>query len=391
MSSGKSTNAIQLAIVYIRNDNVKGLEKVLNVMPLDKLGDNSSNLLSGFLSACANYDRDRAVPVILKAWSVIYPPQEQIQLLSRLYMMNEINLPTLAFVTLIHKDFTYVELMDDLILADNSPEVVSACGKADSVFGPQSYETYKVVMNNAKEGENWRVEDYAVANMQLVAPFEPVPAWVQNFKGGDLVPETELYNIKTGTLQYNIPTDEEAVALMTAGLADSGVAIDDLEGAKAHLLSQLGQMGQDEKYQLLLPILENQYQQSLGAEANVELFRLFGPAFPLVDQDLTQGGKSNMYGGCRMFLCDVFDYDEEFEFMADWFTGACETCHNRIKKRHHAVRKPEHNGGWTGCYCKWKCVRDSIYQNDDEPDLLTHELINEFERQINETGIQDRV
>ncbi|GAH66577.1 unnamed protein product, partial [marine sediment metagenome] len=82
-----------------------------------------------------------------------------------------------------------------------------------------------------------------------------------------------------------------------------------------------------------------------------ELFQIYGPANPLIDQDLTLPGPSNKYGGCRMFLCDVFDYNEEFDILEDWFTGACEECHLRIRKRWDSIRRPRPLGGWQGVYC----------------------------------------
>ena len=133
--------------------------------------------------------------------------------------------------------------------------------------------------------------------------------------------------------------------------------------------------------------MENQSQQMLAKDQ--VLFRIFGPANPLVDQDLTLPGRSNKYGGCRMFLCDVFDYDDEFDYMMDWFTGVCQQCHLRIRHRWYAVRMPGSHGGWTGCYCNWKCVREDVYEGD-EPDLLTDELVSIFEANINNIGIQDR-
>jgi len=389
MKVSKSVGVIQLAINYIKNDNIKGLEKVLDIMPLDKLKGQAESLLSVFLAAAAANGRTKALKPVLEAWSVIYPDTENIQLLSKLFMMNEINLPTLAFVTLSHEDYTYVELMDDLMSADNSPDVVTACSKADQIFGPQPYETYVIVKDHAEEMENYIVEEYAIANMEEHAPYQEVPKWVKNYTDNPITKESEMYIPETGEIPFAIPPDEEAVELMTAGLSQLGLSLGDIDRAKDHLLKTLAVSTRAEKIEMMRPIMENQAQQILGGDK--WFFRVFGPANPLVNQDLTLPGKSNKYGGCRMFLCDVFDYDEEFDYVADWFRGACDTCHLRIKQRWHAVRRPRPHGGWEGCYCSWKCARESIYENSSEPDLLTHELISEFERQTKEIGIQDRL
>ena len=121
------------------------------------------------------------------------------------------------------------------------------------------------------------------------------------------------------------------------------------------------------------------------------MYQIFGPANPLIDQDLTLNTPSSKYGGCRMFLCDVFDYSEEYERVEDWFQGVCDQCHKRIRHRWHAVRKPRVHGGWVGGFCSWDCARIAIHWDGDEPNLLAHELINIFEKKTLEIGIQERV
>lgn len=389
MEPSNALKAIQLAILYIKDDNVDRLTKVMNIMPLDQLRDESEVLLSTFLSVCAGYDRPDAARLILDAWKVIYPEEEQIQLKSKLFMMNGINIPTLAFVSLMDKDFTYVELMDDLMAADNSEEVATACEKADKVFGSQPYSTYDIVREHASELGNWRVEEYAIASMEEIAPFAPKPNWVRNYTDGPLVLESEMYIPQTGEIPFEVPPDDEAVELLTKGLTQLGISVDDLEMAKSALGARLAVSTKEEKIELLKPIMQNQAQQIMAGD--LLLFRLFGPANPLVNQDLTKPGKSNLYGGCRMHLCEVFDFDFEENYVVDWFNGVCETCHLRIAHRWYAVRKPRGMGGWVGAYCKWDCVRESMIEYEEEPDLLTHELINIFEQQINEKGIQDRL
>jgi len=401
----KSQLVLQMAIANIKNDDISGLSKILKIMPLNKLRDTNTyyTLLANFLGVCAGYDRPDAVRVILEAWKQTYD-DEKIEFLSTLFMVNEIDLPTLSYVVLLHKDFTYVELMDDLTEEDNSPAVLSACSKADKIFGPQPYETYQIVKKHADELENWVVSDYVTANIEEVAPYQVKPAWVKNYTKGELVPESELYNVNTGdinikygldvNLEYNktyitLPSNPEIVELLTEGLSQLGLTTNDEGKMKEYLLSVLETSTEEEKRKLIQPVIDNQIEQQLGGDK--WLFQIFGPANPLVDQDLTLPGKSNKYGGCRMFLTDVFDYDEEFDYVADWFTGACETCHLRIKHRWYAVRKPRPHGGWKGVFCGFACVRNSIFENEEEPDLLTHELINIFEEQINEIGIQDRL
>ena len=389
MNFSKSSGAIQLSIIYIKNDNITELKKILNLMPLDKLGDNADYLLSTFLSVCASYGRVDAAKSILKAWKLVYPNYENMQILSRLFLINPINLSTLSFVVLSHKDYTYIELMDDLMTGDNSPDIVVACEKADEIFGEQTYEIYSIVKSHAEEVGNWRVEEYAIAHMEELAPYAPVPEWVKNYYGEGLIKQSEMYVPETGDIKFELPSDEEAIKLMTHGLETFGLSLEDSTKTKEYLMDTYKQATQEEKIEKLRPIIETQYQKNLVYDEY--LFRVFGPANPLVNQDLTLKGKSNKYGGCRIFLCDIFDYDEEYDYVEDWFIGVCQTCHLKIRYFWHAVRKPRPHGGFVGCYCSWKCTRDSLFEDEEEPDLLTHELINYFEEEITRIGIQDRL
>lgn len=388
MSASKSQLIIKMTVDSIKNDNVNNLKKFLGVMPLKKLKRQANTLLALFLGTASEYGRLEAANIILNEWRDIFP-FDNVEPISQLFTINQIDISTLAYVVLNNKDYTYIELMDDLIIQDNSEEIITACSKADKIFGPQSYEVYKIVKDHADEMGNWRVSDYAVASMEEVAPFKSKPDWVKNYTDKDLVPESQLYDVKTGDINFSLPSDEKAVELLTEGLSQMGMAVNNELEAKQYLYEVLKNSTDAQKRELLRPVIENQIRYQMGGDE--WLFRVFGPANPLVNQDLTQPGPSNKYGGCRMFLCDVFDYDDEFDYVADWFTGSCETCHLRIKHRWYAVRKPRPHGGWSGCYCSWDCTRKSIFENEQEPDLLTHELINIFEKEINEIGIQDRI
>lgn len=167
---------------------------------------------------------------------------------------------------------------------------------------------------------------------------------------------------------------------------------------------------------------------------DMNLYRVFGPVNAYIDTDFTEltndqeePDESKIYGGARMFLDTRMEYDENDEIqLDDWFTGACLECHNRIKYKHYAVRRPLLKGGWIGCFCSWDCVRkyaednflmeNTDYENecanesddevnDDNPEeeklkrmnanlrnLLQTEMkfIDTFEDQMNRVGIADR-
>lgn len=394
MSVNKATAVIQLAVLHIQNNDTTNLQKVLSVMPLDRLGRQTEALLSSFLAVCAKFNRREAAKIILEAWKIVYPPDDKMQLLSRLFLINQIDIEVLAFVVLSYDDFTYVELMDELIEGDSSPEVMIACTKADKIFGQQTYETYKIVYDHAYQMENDNVLEYAEGKMEETAPYAPIPVWVQNYRQTPLLTNAELSQTVEGLLgprevPFEVPSDIEAVELLTQGLSHLGIAISEIDQAKSFLLQKLATSTREEKIELLRPIMENKANQVLGTDKL--LFQIFGPANPLVDQDLTLNTPSSKYGGCRMFLCDIFDLDFDFDYVEPWFKGFCEQCHLRIRHFWHAVRRPRSMGGWLGCYHDFTCAREAVHWEGEEPDLLAHELINIFEKQTTEMGIQDRL
>lgn len=106
---------------------------------------------------------------------------------------------------------------------------------------------------------------------------------------------------------------------------------------------------------------------------------------------------NKIFGGARMFIDMSLEYDEEFELpVEDWFTGKCFQCSDKIRAYHHAVREPRVRGGWRGCFCTWKCVRDFIkvdtIPDDDhlEEFELRMGLVDLIEKEMNEVGIEDR-
>jgi thiol-disulfide isomerase/thioredoxin len=94
-----------------------------------------------------------------------------------------------------------------------------------------------------------------------------------------------------------------------------------------------------------------------------------------------------------MFTCRVYDQDD-FGGYADWFTGNCQWCFGKIRRRRHAVRMPLPMGGWRGCYCDWSCVDDHLVDietnGDGNTDILAIVgLIQYFMKQLHDYGIQD--
>jgi len=39
-------------------------------------------------------------------------------------------------------------------------------------------------------------------------------------------------------------------------------------------------------------------------------------------------------------------------------------CHEKIEKKHYALRMPQLNGGWKGCYCSFECLEEGTEDID---------------------------
>jgi hypothetical protein len=79
-----------------------------------------------------------------------------------------------------------------------------------------------------------------------------------------------------------------------------------------------------------------------------------GEIIPCLGAPLSRDRKS-----CRMLTCicvveDEDDENWEIEKLS-WFKKKCEICSKKIKKACYALRLPQDNGGWVGCYCGEKC------------------------------------
>lgn len=403
MENSTEKNIIAITIEAIKNDNLTVLDKCLKIMPVENLDKNLDNLLVNLLAFCANYTRSAAAKLLLERWKVAYPDNDRISILPRLFLNNLYTLEILAFLTSIFPDYTYVELIDELISWDSSPEVIIACNKGDQIFSTQPLETYKILRLQAQEAQNYAVEEYLMEKIAENSPYAPIPPYIKNYLAeylpqfaNTLPTDKELYNLADEHQRNNLEiiapeiSNKSAVEMLTAGLSRLGITINEIENAKTLLLAEI-EKSPERKKELLEPIWENLANKKL--EEDSLYFWVAGPSNRLVNQNLTLNTPSSKYGGCRMFLCDLFDYDEEADMILDWFIGYCQQCLLKIKYRHHAVRQPRPHGGWQECFCSFTCLKTFFSEMESvrgEPDIITHDLIEQYQKEIERIGIQDR-
>lgn len=110
--------------------------------------------------------------------------------------------------------------------------------------------------------------------------------------------------------------------------------------------------------------------------------RIFGPPD---GSERECGTFINVGEPCRMLECNCNNYEEEEN--TNWFSGNCNNCNSKILNKSHAIRYPNCNGGWDGCYC---CVGCVIADKDIEDNYEEMFKIEALEFTLNEIGIMDR-
>ncbi len=119
---------------------------------------------------------------------------------------------------------------------------------------------------------------------------------------------------------------------------------------------------------------------------SLQQFRIWGP--------INRGevefccGAPNGIGPHRMLYCNCFDGDEDKEVDSgyDWFDGRCDNCGKKIGNKARSIRRPIVGGGWKGCYCSEKCLREDCVFGDKQEDILIRKMLED----LKENGIMDR-
>jgi len=236
--------------------------------------------------------------------------------------------------------------------------------------------------------------------LDRIASYAPIPAYVQDFG----IKVNELPHLEEREVSADLPAEFIADYLLTqVGNMDLYIEETEETSAKDVLVGYINRMSDEEREQFVnLFKIDDREVQDL--RDNRDVFRVYGPVNPFADTDFSklrnEEGELDVniiFGGARMFtdLSLESDHDNDLP-VDDWFVGHCLQCSARIRSYHHAVREPWITGGWRGCYCDWKCVREFIeLDTEPDPDLYNEyvtkiALTREYEERMNEIGIQDR-
>lgn len=299
-------------------------------------------------------------------------------------------------------EYSAFELLSSLVEQDPTPGVLLAARRVIDLFSSieegVARERYAALFKKARQAENVPMATFFSDRLQEVSLYAPKPGYSLAAPDHSVPYEDEVPLPEPIPLGKIMEIDlERAVEVLTDGLRQDGVDLDQVDRSKEALRAQLQLSNAAEREALLGPALK-----SLGVELSIEaarpekldeIFRVVGPINALYGSDLAD--RENIccrYGGCTMFYCQQFEIADEddldVEGDVDWFRGACDYCDLRIEERWHACRRPLIHGGWKGCFCSWRCVR--LFVDDAEPDLAVTSMIARVSAQLDVVGVLDR-
>lgn len=217
---------------------------------------------------------------------------------------------------------------------------------------------------------------YFLEQQQIVAP-APKPAWIKS-RPPNLSPLPDM--------NFDIPTPDRVVTLLTADFDRNGVTVSDAKRAKNLISVQYAIAPLQVKREMLghlhtLPDLDDH-----------EHIRRLGPV-NMSNDHIAGSGPCQRYGGCRMLTCCEYESEtsdslahdimmmDEHVTPVNWWRKRCDACHTPILAKEYAVRQPLVSGGWRGCYCSFDCLPPT--------DKLTSTLIEAVQQQLSDVGIYD--
>lgn len=209
------------------------------------------------------------------------------------------------------------------------------------------------------------------------APLAPTPSWISDYHLEiEKVPRIRGYfreEISREMMIYNLMMRQDIILSTQEG----ELVAEEREKILRKFVYQVSEEDWDE----FTKSLQVNEEEILDIRMNLDVFRAYGPVnarqgtdYSHLNDNQGEPDRDKIYGGERMFT------------EKDWFTGNCFICLRRIRSYHHALRRPYVQGGWSGCFCSFECLRKTIDQEDE----ILHGIVTMIEKDILSYGIQDR-
>ena len=411
---------LQALVLRIRNDDIKTLEALLIQLSdsINKINAESARkMIMILLKECVKYDRRKCTDLIIRYFAIKYYPNNVEEIMDTSPTGSILDIPedeisekiTKILFSLIQNPTTEPEvlkycfilmkvgfadiLMEVLLIPD--PSSVSYCINCIDILGELTLDELEHYQKLCKDNENYLLADFFRTKLNKVKNYQIIPDYMYNFLLQDDLPTEEdceqiITNllidleIQENNIKQNIDkiSDEELTLILTSGIGIDVFDVNQQNKIRADVLKEVKTMTKEQKIEKLDPFLINSRIDKL--KDNLTVFRILGPIHQIVGINYE---KDDIYKHC-MFTCDYYDWNDEEEDYTYWFTESCDYCSRKIRRRAHAVREPQFDGGWRGCFCSWKCVDDN-YNELIEKQPGMNKMIATFAQQMETYGIQD--
>lgn len=356
----KLAAVMEIAAESVMNGKAEDFERVMTLLPIEKadvkVGD---NLLRYFLEIAMKNGRKDMIKPIFKVWERVYPKFQKPKLLIVMFTMRIFSDKLISFVLKEYNDVFYREVVTYLIGYEMSDDTVYGCRRAERIFGKQTNKEYKYLHKIARINNNY-VSEYLIEKIKETSEYADEPRHMVSsyLRVYDIIPKENIPEVELPK------TTEEAFNLIMSGTENIGMSEIELDDERKNFYELWPKLPRTEKMRLAKEPLIQKYRLSLSN--NEEMCRIMGPSNPIYGSN----GEDLKYGGERMLIGRERDYVEQGDYYVDWFTGSCDECYLKIRKRWHAVRRPMAMGGWFGCYCSWKCCKNQTARMKDGKVLL---------------------
>jgi hypothetical protein len=394
-------------ISSIHEDKIDMIEDILRSIEFNNVKPQLIfNLINMLLGHAYNIDNKDAGTTILNYFAETNPSEPIYPTVVSLYFIQSTNIKVLKWVL----DLYERNIFDDILhfpFYEQEPTFELALSRLDEIHGEQDEEFYNNVLAYLKEEgiQNPLTSGYIIRKIEELSKPAPPPAWIieednpkySQFK--DNIPTQKYLESITREEpevdKFIIPSGPEAADLLTKGLENQGLTVEDIKDQREHIARQYELSDTETKIELIKPFYTIENKKLL--ENDDSIFRIYGPSNRIDGEYLMlQNTPCSRLGGCRMFLClHLENYSEDLgvqdsipDFL-DWFHPECDYCERKILKRNYAFRLPGLFGGWKGCFCSVDCTKGSIER--DDYNIVYMSLIDIAVENLRKTGIQERI
>jgi len=400
-------NLIQHSIQTSDEDT---LTDILDAILFNEMDFQSAvDLLIGLLKMCSESDEAKMAKIIYDKNEMFYPNTSDVQFIIYLILNRRSTSRLLNFLfEEVVPEYNLGEIIYQLCNTQNQDlsQMKLAIDKCWEIFETSNLQDLNSLYDFALRA-NTIVATALASKIRKINNYAKVPAWIISPK---ILPRE--YNIiipSITDLKIGLPANENLIDIMLENINEElksqmNCEEDDsnIISIRERLLMKFNALSLSDKYEIAKDFIEKR--NMLALQNDLSLFITLGPSAPLADSQLDELD----YGGARMFTFNNFDTDPDIEDddvfpdgtpknIVNWFVGYCQECNLRILRRYHAVRLPMLFGGWKGCFCSWKCVRNNINENNNDDTYSSNEnsimlqLVDIYEDQINTYKILDRI